>query len=229
MGILPMPCVVLHGRDARAIEWGGMVNRTLLRLFLCLTLGLCSVSLRGQETRPPAPPSDRKTQPARRAVRTIRNQDLSGLTRAKVSQSKEAPAPKPSAPPAEVAAAAPEASPPAKDGAIEEEARVDSEKKTETEEAEWRGRFREARLRLRMAQEKDLLLQLKSNELRNHFFVESDGSARTLIEQQMSANAAEAEANSAEITEAERALEKLAETARNEGVPVDWTREPGRP
>lgn len=149
-----------------------------------------------------------------RATRPIRNEDLKNLTRAKVSQSRP---PAIGGEPAGEAAAggAPSGLEPAKDKM--------------SDERDWRIRFQEARLRHNIAQEKGLLLELKANELRNRFFTESDGSTRSLIEQQINAVLTDIESNKNEAADTERALEELKETARKAGIPPAWMEEGGLP
>ena len=196
-----------------------------LRTFLfCALLGLHFAGVAAQNT--PDKPSQPAPSQARRTGRTIRNQDLPSLTRARVSQSIATASSQPAGSAVTTAEKSnAETAPPAGKDEPKKDGSADSETKASADEAEWRGRFREARLRLRLAQEKDLVLQLRINEVRNRFFIESDGSTRTLFQQQLSAGAAEVEANMAEISAAEQALEKLVQSARNEGVSEDWMRE----
>ena len=150
-----------------------------------------------------------------RATRPIRNEDLKNLTRAKVSQSR---------PPAIGGEPGGEA---ASGGGVPPSPEPTKDKMSD--ERDWRIRFQEARLRHNIAQEKGLLLELKANELRNRFFTESDGSTRSLIEQQINAVLTDIENNKKEAADAERALEELKETARKAGIPPAWMQEGGLP
>ncbi|MBI4456590.1 MAG: hypothetical protein HY644_11915 [Acidobacteria bacterium] len=147
---------------------------------------------------------------AGKASRVIRNEDIKNIGNGKVTVTSPPPATEepaagevPSMPPA----AMPVAAPPLQD------------------ENYWRSAFKEARLDLKLAQNRGLVLELKVNELRNRFFTESDGSTRTLIEQELNKTLADLQTNQAEITKAEESLKKLEEAARKANVPPAWMRE----
>lgn len=82
--------------------------------------------------------------------------------------------------------------------------------------------FQEARLNLKTLINSDLVTQLKMNELRNRFFVEADGSARSLIEQQIATEVQQIEAGKIAIEAARQALDKLVQQAKADGLPLAW-------
>ncbi|MBI2820886.1 MAG: hypothetical protein HYX74_01555 [Acidobacteria bacterium] len=141
--------------------------------------------------------------------RVIRNKDLKTIVGAKMTRVH----PSPPATEKETAADVPART--AEDAGASE---------TPHNEKYWRDAFTEARLQLKLVQDRELVLQLKGNELRNRFFIESDGSTRSLIEQQINQTLQEIESNKEEIARAEEALRRLEAAAKKENVPAAWMR-----
>ena len=86
-------------------------------------------------------------------------------------------------------AAGPEAETEATEGEEGAEAKENNSEKAETDPAVWEGRFGEARLNLKNAVNRDLVLQLKMNDLRNQY-LSGSGTNQARIQQQLLRNPA---------------------------------------
>ncbi len=109
-----------------------------------------------------------------------------------------------------------------------EEAEAESEKNSENAEADptvWEGRFGEARLNLKNAVNRDLVLYLKMNHLRNTYLTEDDGTTHARIQQQLLETQQEIESNSKDVQSARQAMETLQAEAEKEGVPSGTIRD----
>ena len=145
--------------------------------------------------------------------RVIRNQDVKALGNAKVTHSTATP---------------PAASPPAESSGTGT-AGESTASQPPLDEARWRNALTEARLQLKLAENRALVLELRVNELRNRFLTESDGSTRSLIDQEMNRTLHELETDREDIAKADEALRKLEDSARKAGVPADWTHAEEKP
>ncbi len=102
----------------------------------------------------------------------------------------------------------------------EAEAEENNSEKVETDPAVWEGRFGEARLNLKNAVNRDLVLQLKMNDLRNQYLSgSSTNQART--QQQLLETQQEIEKNAQDVRSARQAMDALQEEAQKEGIPDD--------
>ena len=180
-----------------------------LRLIIfCLVLANFA-GLRAQSVAELARKDREKREKEGKVTRVIRNEDLKNLQGAKVTHSSSA------APRAEAVVVGPgapassEATPPAP---------------ASLDENYWRTAFRDVRLKLQLAQNRGLVLELKINDLRNRFFTESDGSTRSLIEQEMNKSREDLEINKLEVKKVEEELQKLEEAAKAANVPPGWMR-----
>lgn len=85
----------------------------------------------------------------------------------------------------------------------------------------WESAFSQARLNLKQAVDRVLVLQLKMNDLRNAVFIEESSNRRRLSQQQLDETLQDIERNQFEIEQARRALEVLQEKAEKAGL-EDW-------
>ncbi len=97
-----------------------------------------------------------------------------------------------------------------------EEGAEDSEK-AETDAAVWERRFSEARLNLKTTVNRDLVLQLKMNDLRT----ENLGGNQARIQQQLLETQQEIEKNAENVHSAMQALKALEGEFQQEGIPSD--------
>ncbi|HEY2931052.1 MAG TPA: hypothetical protein VGK99_04845 [Acidobacteriota bacterium] len=181
-----------------------------LRLIIFSLVLVNFLSLNAQSVAELAKKDREKREKEGKVIRVIRNEDLKNIQGAKVTHSSTA------APRTEAVVAGPGAPAPSDTVAPPEAGSLD--------ENYWRAAFRDARLKLQLAQNRGLVLELKINDLRNRFFTESDGSTRNLIEQEMNKGREDLEANKLEIKKAEEELAKLEEAAKKVNVPAGWMR-----
>ncbi len=113
-------------------------------------------------------------------------------------------------------AAGPEAKTAATEG--EEGAEEMGSEKAETEPAVREGRFGESRLNLKNAVNRDLVLQLKMNDLRNQY-LSGSSSSQSRIQQQLLETQQEIEKNQQDVKSARQAMDTLQDEAQKEGVP----------
>ncbi|MDA2927965.1 hypothetical protein MYX78_12180 [Acidobacteria bacterium AH-259-G07] len=95
-----------------------------------------------------------------------------------------------------------------------EEYSEDGEKDPEA----WRALFDEARLDLKNAVNRSLVLQLKMNYLRNTWLREDDGTTQARIQQQLQETLGDIESSPQEIQAAREALQALQSEAQQEGL-----------
>ena len=113
----------------------------------------------------------------------------------------------------------------------ETEAETEAETETEPEEtaekdlASRKAEFGEARMNLKNAVNRSMVLQLKINDLRNAYFREDDGTTQARIQQQLQGTLQEIESNKQEVQAAREALQKLENEARKEGLQPGTIRE----
>ena len=88
------------------------------------------------------------------------------------------------------------------------EAEENSSEKVETDPAVWEGRFGEARLDLKNAVNRDLVLQLKMNDLRNQY-LSGSGTNQSRIQQQLLETQQEIEKNAQNVRSARQAMATL--------------------
>ncbi|MDA2926096.1 hypothetical protein MYX78_02490 [Acidobacteria bacterium AH-259-G07] len=116
-------------------------------------------------------------------------------------------------------------------GETEAEAETEAETETEPEEtaekdlASRKAEFDEARMNLKNAVNRSMVLQLKINDLRNAYFREDDGTTQARIQQQLQETLQEIESNKQEVQAAREALQKLENEARKEGLQPGTIRE----
>ncbi len=91
--------------------------------------------------------------------------------------------------------------------------------KAETDPAVWDGRFGEARLNLKNAVNRDLVLQLKMNDLRNEYLSGSQNKGK--VQQQLLETQQEIEKNSQDVKKARTAIDSLQGDAQEKGIPGD--------
>ncbi len=115
-------------------------------------------------------------------------------------------------------AAGPETQTEATEG--EEGAEEMGSEKAETEPAVWEGRFGESRLNLKNAVNRDLVLQLKMNDLRNQY-LSGSSSSQSRIQQQLLETQQEIEKNQQDVKSARQAMDTLQDEAQKYGVPGD--------
>ena len=84
----------------------------------------------------------------------------------------------------------------------------------------WRGRFSEARLNLKNAVNRNLVLQLKMNDLRNTYLSEDNGVTQARIQQQLLETQQDIESNQQSIQTARQAIDALQSEAQKEGIPA---------
>ncbi len=109
---------------------------------------------------------------------------------------------------------------------VEEEAEASSEAEetpasTEIDPAVWESKFGEARLNLKNAVNRDLVLQLKMNELRNSYLRQDNGVTQARIQQQLLETQQEIERNSQAVRESRSAVDTLRNEAQAEGVSTE--------
>ena len=95
---------------------------------------------------------------------------------------------------------------------------------TETEPAVWESKFGEARLTLKNNVNRDLVLQLKMNELRNSYLSEDNGVTQARIQQQLLETQQEIESNAQAVRESRSAMATLQSEAQAEGVSAETVR-----
>ncbi len=121
-------------------------------------------------------------------------------------------------------AAGPEAETTATEGEEGAEGEVEAEdnnsEKAETDPAVWEGRFGETRLNLKNAVNRDLVLQLKMNDLRNQY-LSGSGTSQAKIQQQLLETQQDLEKNAKDVQSARQAMDELQSEAHNEGIPDD--------
>ena len=98
------------------------------------------------------------------------------------------------------------------------EAEENSSEKVETDPAVWEGRFGEARLDLKNAVNRDLVLQLKMNDLRNQY-LSGSGTNQSRIQQQLLETQQAIEKNAKDVRSARQAMDALQGEAQKEGIP----------
>ncbi len=102
----------------------------------------------------------------------------------------------------------------------EAEAEENNSEKAETDPAVWEGRFGETRLDLKNAVNRDLVLQLKMNDLRNQY-LSGSGTNQAKIQQQLLETQQAIEKNAKDVRLAREAMDALQGEAQKEGIPVD--------
>ncbi len=117
-------------------------------------------------------------------------------------------------------AAGPEAKTAATEGEEGAEAEENDSEKEETDPAVWGGRFGETRLNLKNAVNRDLVLQLKMNDLRNQY-LSGSGTNQATIQQQLLETQQEIEKNAKDVQSARQAMDELQSEAQKEGIPDD--------
>jgi len=100
----------------------------------------------------------------------------------------------------------------------EAEAEENNSEKAETDPAVWEGRFGETRLNLKNAVNRDLVLQLKMNDLRNQY-LSGSSTNQARIQQQLLETQQEIENNAQDVRSARQAMDALQEVAQKEGIP----------
>ncbi len=105
--------------------------------------------------------------------------------------------------------------PEATEGEEGAEAEENNSEKAETDAAVWERRFSEARLNLKTTVNRDLVLQLKMNDLRT----ENLGGNQARIQQQLLETQQEIEKNAENLHSAMQALEALEGEFQKEGIP----------
>ncbi len=114
------------------------------------------------------------------------------------------------------------AGPDAETEAIEgkEGAEENGSEKPEADPAVWEERFGETRLDLKNAVNRDLVLQLKMNDLRNQY-LSGSGSNLSRIQQRLLETQQEIEKNAKDVQSARQAMDTLQSEAQQEGIPDD--------
>ncbi len=102
----------------------------------------------------------------------------------------------------------------------EEGAEEIGSEQAENDPAVWEGRFDESRLNLKNAVNRDLVLQLKMNDLRNQY-LSGSGASQSRIQQQLLETQQEIENNQQDVKSARQAMDTLQDEAQKEGVPGD--------
>ncbi len=87
-----------------------------------------------------------------------------------------------------------------------------------TDPSVWESRFGEARLNLKNAVNRDLVLQLKMNELRNSYLRQDNGVTQARIQQQLLQTQQEIERNSQAVRDSRSAVDTLRSEAKADGV-----------
>ena len=117
-------------------------------------------------------------------------------------------------------AAGPGAESAATEGEEGAEAEENNSEQAETDPAVWEGRFGETRLNLKNAVNRDLVLQLKMNDLRNQY-LSGSGTNQARIQQQLLETQQEIEMNAKDVRSARQAMDELQGEAQREGIPDD--------
>ncbi|MDA2929214.1 hypothetical protein MYX84_04565 [Acidobacteria bacterium AH-259-O06] len=107
----------------------------------------------------------------------------------------------------------------------ETETETEPEQTAEKDLASRKAEFDEARMNLKNAVNRSMVLQLKINDLRNAYFREDDGTTQARIQQQLQGTLQEIESNKQEVQAAREALQKLENEARKEGLQPGTIRE----
>ncbi len=115
-------------------------------------------------------------------------------------------------------AAGPGAETAATEGEEGAEAEENNSEQAETDPAVWEGRFGETRLNLKNAVNRDLVLQLKMNDLRNQY-LSGSSTNQARIQQQLLETQQEIEKNVQDVRSARQAMDVLQEEAQKEGIP----------
>jgi len=102
----------------------------------------------------------------------------------------------------------------------EAEAEENDSEKAETDPAVWEGRFGETRLNLKNAVNRDLVLQLKMNDLRNQY-LSGSGTNQGKTQQQLLETQQAIEKNAKDVQAARQAMDELQSEAQKEGIPDD--------
>ena len=89
---------------------------------------------------------------------------------------------------------------------------------TETDPVVWESKFGEARINLKNAVNRDLVLQLKMNELRNSYLRQDNGVTQARIQHQLLETQQEIEKNSQAVRDTRSAVDTLRSEAEAEGV-----------
>jgi hypothetical protein len=89
----------------------------------------------------------------------------------------------------------------------------------------WKSAFAEARLNLKNAVNRGLVMQLKMNNLRNAFYREDDGTTQARIQAELAQTLEQLEANKQDVEEARDTLKTVEEEARKAGLPPGTIRE----
>ncbi len=108
----------------------------------------------------------------------------------------------------------------ATEGTEEGEAGAEETSEEAEDPAVWEGRFGEARLNLKNAVNRDLVLQLKMNDLRNEY-LSGNGTNQGRIQQQLLETQQEIEKNSQNVQTARQAVDSLQGEAQEQGIPDD--------
>ncbi|MBI3940998.1 MAG: hypothetical protein HY315_09195 [Acidobacteria bacterium] len=146
-----------------------------------------------------------------KAVRIIRTEDLKTLNKGKITRGIPPPA-----------AAEFPAGHPGTAAQVEGEMAPSLQRQ---QEQHWRSLFHQARLQVKLAENRALALELRINQLRNRFFTESDASTRGLIEQEMNRLLLENEEAKEATAKSGSDLKALEERARKANVPASWTQQ----
>ena len=117
-------------------------------------------------------------------------------------------------------AAGPEAKTAATEGEEGAEAEENNSENAETDPAVWEERFGERRLDLKNAVNRDLVLQLKMNDLRNQY-LSGSGTSQARIQQQLLETQQEIEKNAQDVRSARKAMDAIQGEAQKEGIPDD--------
>lgn len=190
-----------------------MIRVVFLVLLLVPAWGFAQEDEQTEETKEPSLAELARRERARRAqlkeVIVITNANLKRVGGGFVSTAAGA------APPAEVVQGEQGA-----EGEGEAEGEADAAEQGETDDRAWEGEFGEARLNLKNAVNRDLVLQLKMNDLRNEF-LSGSGADQSRIQQQMLETQQEIEKNAKDVQSARKAMDDLQSEAKNEGVAND--------
>jgi len=102
----------------------------------------------------------------------------------------------------------------------EAEGKENDSEQAETDPAVWEERFGETRLNLKNAVNRDLVLQLKMNDLRNQYLSGSNTN-QGRIQQQLLETQQEIEKNATDVRTARQAMDELQGEAQKDGIPDD--------
>ncbi len=114
----------------------------------------------------------------------------------------------------------PEAKTAATEGEEVTEGEEDTSEQADADPAAWEGRFNETRLNLKSAVNRDLVLQLKMNDLRNQY-LSGSGTNQAKIQQQLLETQQEIEKNAGNVRSARQEMDELQGEAQKEGIPDD--------